>query len=160
MTEVVGYFFNLKKKKSLLSISTEGNRFLAVLSVENLHSKVQTPKKTHLCPRKDWCNICANRVWITSLAWLSLAWHWGSVTFLELPEGFGLLRSSVQKRAPVLCIDGLQRPLLLLHLTEPNAYFSYYWLLNLKQTKNFYVENQREREMGVFFPSFMFLQLE
>lgn len=62
MTKVVGVFLIKTKNIPVLSVSAEGNRFLAVLSVENLHSKVQTPKKTHLCPRKDWCNVSANRV--------------------------------------------------------------------------------------------------
>lgn len=44
-----------------------------------------------------------------------------------------------------------------LHLTEPSAYFSYYLLLNLKQTKNFNVENRRER--GGFFSLAWFCSL-
>lgn len=83
------------------------------------------------------------------LARFALALRSGLGTFLESHEGFGLLKNSRVGKSTSALHRWSATLGAALHLTEPNAYFSYYLLLNLKQTKNFNVENRRER--GVFF---------
>lgn len=124
--------FSIKTKIIPLSVSAEGISSLAGLSIENLHSKTQTSEKTHLCPQKDWCHICANRGWNARLAGLALALLWWCVTFAESPKGFGLQVLSLEK----CWYSGLHSQCYL-YLREPSAWISCYLLLNLKQMKLF-----------------------